>query len=196
MLLEPVSVALKVISVFEKLDIPYFIGGSLASAIHGVVRATNDVDIVADLKMEHILPLKEALQGEFYIDEEMIKDAIKRKSSFNVIYLKLVFKIDIFVSSSIPYSQEQFRRRYKETLIHESQQTAYIATPEDTILSKLEWYKLGGEISERQWIDVLGILKVQGKRLDINYLLNWAEKLGLNQLLKRSMEEAGIEEVD
>jgi len=71
MLLEPASIALKVISIFEKLGIPYFIAGSLASAIHGVVRATNDVDIVADLKIKHIPQLKKALQKEFYIDENI-----------------------------------------------------------------------------------------------------------------------------
>ncbi|MEW6102346.1 MAG: hypothetical protein AB1630_00780 [bacterium] len=193
MLLEPTFVALKLVSFFEKLDIPYFIGGSLASAIYGVVRATNDVDIVADLKMEHILPLKEALQDEFYIDEEMIKEAIKRKSSFNLIYLEWMFKIDIFVFDCHPYTQEQLRRRYKEIVIRNPEQTAYISTPEDTILSKLQWYKMGGEVSDRQWSDVLGVLKVQGRRLDMKYLLCWADKLNLKHLLKKSLEEAGIE---
>lgn len=191
MLLEPVSIALKVISVFEELNIPYFIGGSLASAIHGVVRATNDVDIVANLRMEHILPLKKALQNEFYIDEDMIKDAIKRKSSFNLIYLELIFKIDIFVSGSHPYAQEQLRRRYKEIVIRKPEQTAYIATPEDTVLSKLEWYKKGEGISDRQWSDILGVLKVQGTKLDMSYIRRWAEKLSISGLLKKALDDAG-----
>ncbi len=190
MLLEPAFVALKVISVFEKLDVPYFVGGSLASAIHGVVRTTNDVDIVADLKMEHVLPLKKALQDEFYIDEDMIKEAIKRKSSFNLIYLEWMFKVDIFISNTHLYTQEQLKRRYKEIVIHEPEQTAYIATPEDTVLSKLQWYKMGGEVSDRQWNDVLGVLKVQGNRLDMNYLQHWACELNLSDLLKKSLEEA------
>ncbi len=192
MLLEPVFVALKVISVLEKLGIPYFIGGSLASAIHGVVRATNDVDIIADLKMEHVLPLKKALQNEFYVDEDMIREAIRKKSSFNLIYLELMFKIDIFVSSSHPYIQEEFRRRYNEIVSNKPEQTAYIATPEDTILSKLKWYKIGGCISDRQWSDVLGVLKVQGEQLDMVYLKQWAEDLSISDLLGKALGEAGL----
>ncbi|MDI6791745.1 MAG: hypothetical protein QME81_02595 [bacterium] len=191
MLLEPTTVALKIISVFEELGVPYFIGGSLASAIHGVVRATNDVDIVADLKMEHVLPLKKALQDEFYIDEEMIKEAIKRKSSFNIIYLEWMFKVDIFVLGSRPYVQEQLRRRYEEIVSRKPEQTAYIATREDTILSKLEWYRMGGEVSDRQWSDVLGVIKVQGNCLDMDYLNHWANKLNLDDLLKKALDEAG-----
>jgi hypothetical protein len=114
MLLRPISIALKVISVLEDLCVPYFIGSSLASAIYGVVRATNDVDIVAGLKMEHVIPFKEALQKEFYIDEDMIKKAIKRKSSFNLIYLELMFKVDVFILTDHHYDQEQLKRRYKE----------------------------------------------------------------------------------
>lgn len=192
MLLEPVSVALKVILVLEELDIPYFISGSLASAIHGVVRATNDVDIVADLKMEHVIPLKKALQNEFYVDEDMIREAIGKKSSFNLIYLELMFKIDIFVSSNHPYAQEQLRRRYNEIVINKPEQTAYISTPEDTILSKLKWYKMGGCISDRQWSDVLGVLKVQGEQLDMVYLKQWAEDLGISDLLRKALDEAGL----
>jgi len=190
-MLEPADIALKIVSVFEKLGVPYFIGGSLASAIHGVVRATNDIDIVAGLKMEDVLPLKEALQKEFYIDEEMIKEAIIRKSSFNLIYLELMFKV--FILSSHPYDQEQLKRRYKEVIIRKDEQTAYVATPEDTILSKLDWFRKGGEVSDRQWGDVLGIIKVQEKRLDMNYLYHWADKLGITQLLKKSIEEARID---
>ncbi|MDI6736668.1 MAG: hypothetical protein QME42_10855 [bacterium] len=194
MLLEPTSVALKVISVFEELGIPYFIGGSLASAIHGVVRSTNDVDIVADLKSEHILPLKNALQSEFYIDEEMIEEAIERKSCFNLIYLELMFKIDIFIASNHPYIQEQFKRRSKETVTQNPQKSAYVATPEDTILSKLEWFRKGGEVSDRQWTDVLGIIKLQKEEVDMAYLHEWANKLNLGDLLRKGLEEAGIEE--
>jgi len=194
MLVEPTVVALKIITVFEELGIPYFIGGSLASAIHGVVRSTNDVDIVADLKLEHILPLKNALQSEFYIDEDMIKEAIERKSYFNLIYLELMFKVDIFIASNHPYIQEQFKRRGKETIIRDSEKSAYVATPEDTILSKLDWFRKGGGISDRQWMDVLGIIKVQGKQLDMDYLHDWADKLNLGDLLKKGLEEAGIKE--
>ncbi|MFH1562932.1 MAG: hypothetical protein ABIF11_05890 [Nitrospirota bacterium] len=194
MLLEPTSVALKVISVFEELGIPYFIGGSLASAIHGVVRSTNDVDIVADLKPEHILPLKNALQSEFYIDKDMIKEAIERKSCFNLIYLELMFKVDIFVAGNHPYIQEQFKRRGKETIIRNPEKIAYVSTPEDTILSKLDWFRKGGGVSDRQWADVLGVIKLQGKRLDMDYLHDWANKLNLGDLFRKGLEEAGIGE--
>jgi len=192
MLIEPTFVALKVISVLERLDISYFISGSLASALHGVVRSTNDVDIVADLKMEHVLPLKKALKDEFYIDEEMIKEAIEKKSSFNIIYLEWIFKVDIFIPGNYPYLKEQLRRRYKEIVVSKPRQTAYIATPEDTILSKLEWYKMGDKASDRQWNDVLGVLKVQGDRLNMDYLYHWANKLDIDNLLEKALNEVEI----
>lgn len=190
MISEPIVVTLLVIEALEKLGVPYLIGGSLASTIHGVVRATLDTDLVADLRPEHAAPLAQALGAAFYVDVETIHDAIRRRSSFNVIHLELMFKVDIFVSRKRPFDRAQFERRTAQVVTTEPERTAYVASAEDTVLTKLEWYRMGGEVSERQWRDVLGVLKVQAGRLDLAYLRRWAAELRVADLLEKALAES------
>lgn len=173
----------------EKIGIPYLIGGSLASSIYGIPRATQDADIVADIHKKDIEPLNEALKDKFYIDTESIKKAIKHQSYFNLIHLKSMFKIDVYIFKREEFYKEEFKRRQKIAITSTPERKAYIATPEDTILSKLEWFRKGEEVSDRQWDDILGILKVQKEHLDMNYLYDWASKLNLTDLLKKSLRE-------
>lgn len=116
MLPEPVAVTLLVIEALEALNVPYFIGGSLASAVHGVARTTVDVDLVADLRSEHAERLAKALGDAFYVDVEAIQDAIRRRSSFNVVHLETMFKVDVFVSKQRPFDQAQFERRTAQVI--------------------------------------------------------------------------------
>jgi hypothetical protein len=179
------------VKAFERLGILYYIGGSIASSAYGVARATLDVDMVSELKSEHVHPLAEMLKSEYYIDEEMILDAVKRKSSFNIIHLQTMFKIDIFLKKSNPYNEEVFRRKRKENLDEEKGDAEFfIASSEDIILNKLEWFRMCGEISERQWNDVLGVIKVQGSLLDKEYLYHWAGELEITALLEKAFKEA------
>lgn len=182
-----------VVDALERLGIAYHIGGSVASSAHGIARATLDVDIVADLALAHIRPLVETLRETCYIDEEMVREAVQRRSSFNVIHLETVLKVDVFVLKARPYDQEAFRRIRRDTL-DEAQDARefYVASPEDVILNKLEWYRLGGGVSDRQWNDVLGVLKVQRDALDFFYLRRWATDLRVSDLLDRALGDAGI----
>ena len=190
MLLEPAAVTLLVTETLEALGVPYLIGGSLASTIHGLVRTTQDTDLVADLRPEHVTPFVQRLGQDFYSDAEVIHEAIRRQSSFNLIHLKSMFKVDIFIIKQRPFDRSQFERRERQVVGDEPEHSAYVATAEDTILTKLEWYRLGGEVSERQWRDVLGILKVQGDRLDLIYLQRWATELKVADLWQKALAEA------
>lgn len=189
---EPVRITLAIIKVFNKLHIPYVVGGSLASSLHGIPRATQDVDIVADIKHVHITPLVKALEKSWYIDENMIRDAIKNQSSFNVLYLETMFKIDIFILKDDPVSNSEMKRRQKYTVTDDDEGSLYIASAEDIILQKLYWYKIGDKVSERQWNDTIGVVKVQDKNLDFNYLKNTARMLGVAELLSELLKECKI----
>ena len=188
---EPVEVTIKVTSVFEKLSIPYLIGGSLASALYCMVRTTQDADIVAEMRLEHIQPFVLALQDEFYIDDEMITESIQHYSSFNIIHRETMFKVDVFIPRPRPFLQSQLARAQKQTFTFENEVGAKFASPEDTILSKLEWYRLGNEVSERQWRDVLGILKTRAGELDLDYMRKWAGELNVSDLLERTLQVVG-----
>ncbi len=192
MIPEPIAVTLLVIEALNDLGIPYLIGGSLASAVHGVPRATMDADLVADLRLEHAEPLARALGSAFYVDVESIRDAIRRHGGFNVIHLETMFKVDIFVRKPRPFDAAQFARRRDVVVATDPERTAYFASAEDSILTKLEWYRFGGEVSERQWGDVLGILKAQSTRLDLSYLRRWANALNVADLFERALREAGL----
>lgn len=185
---EPVEVTLKVTGVFEKLGVPYLIGGSLASTLYGMVRTTQDSDIVAEMRLEHLKPFVSALQDEFYVDDEMIADSIQQYASFNIIHRETLFKVDVFIPRPRPFLQSQLARAQRQVFAFDTEVSAKFASPEDTILSKLEWYRMGGEVSERQWRDILGVLKTRAGELDLAYLQKWANELKVDDLLERALK--------
>lgn len=179
-----------VITVWEKLCVPYHLGGSVVSSAYGTPRTTLDIDVVADMQEAQIVPFAHALTGVYYVDAEMISGAIAHRSTFNLIHLTTMIKIDVFLPKSRPYDQEVFRRKRLDTIDDAADAPQFFLTsPEDVILSKLEWFRLGGEVSERQWLDVFGVLRVQRNRLDIAYLQHWAQELAVDDLLRQALQE-------
>ena len=187
-----IEVTLKVVKVFEELGIAYHIGGSLASSAFGIARSTLDVDIVAEIKPHQASDIYENLREEFYVDAEMILSAIQKQSSFNLIHLETLFKVDVFPLKNHPFDHQAFQRRLQKSFSEDASQQLFFATPEDIILHKLVWYKTGEGVSDRQWIDVQGVLKVQGDQLDMVYLKGWAKGLTVFNLLMKAIDESGI----
>jgi hypothetical protein len=188
----PFAALLQVIRAFETLGITYSIGGSLASSLYGTPRSTNDADVIADVTEQHVAPLVSALEADFMVDSEAIQEALASSSSFNMIHVTSMDKIDIFVSGQVAWRVQQLRRRRTEPLLPtETSPLAYFNSPEDTILAKLAWYRLGNETSERQWADILAVLSVQGPALDRDYLREWAARLDVADLLARALQQQG-----
>jgi hypothetical protein len=180
-----------IVDMFDQLLVSYSVVGSVASSAHGIARATLDADLVADLKMEHVDTLVGALIDDYYIDRDAVEDAVRRRAMFNVVHLHTMLKVDVYILTGRPFDRESFRRRLEAPLEDTEGARQYaVDTPEDTVLHKLEWYRAGGEVSDRQWSDIIGVVKVQSGLLDLDYMRRWAASLGVEDLLDRAFEEA------
>lgn len=189
---DPISVALLVTKEFEKLGVPYFLAGSLASALYGVGRSTLDADLVADLPADKAEKFVSAMDKQFVVDKDIILNAINRRGSFNLLHRQTMFKVDVFLPKDA-FDLAQLERRLPEKLHKDDERSIFVASAEDTILAKLKWYRMGNEVSDRQWQDIIGILKLQKDKLDNNLLRQWASKIGVADLLARAFNETGIE---
>lgn len=185
----PLSVLSQVAGILDQQGIRYVLVGSFASSIHGMYRATADIDILADINAEQVRPLFEALQNDFYVDEKTMRDAVTQRRSFNVIHFNSVFKVDFFVAKSDDFGAAQLARRELRPILPDREEAVYVATAEDTILAKLRWYRLSNDSLGNQWNDVLGILGISKNSLDLPYLRAWAEKLGIAELLQKALDD-------
>lgn len=186
------SAALPVIELLEGLGIEFHVGGSLASGFAGVARTTQDVDLVlAGLSPAQAVIMARGLEGSFYVSLESIRDASRRRGSFNVMHLETMTKIDIFLHGNSAFDRSVMRRR---TPIHVEAlgRTVDFASAEDIVLRKLVWFDAGNRMSDRQWYDLVGVLKVQGPKTDVGYLRHWARDQGVEELLERALAEAGL----
>lgn len=181
---DPYDIVAEVIAVLEGLQIDYFIGGSIASALHGEPRYTQDADVVVRLPASAVSSLVTALQSQFYTNEEALRDAIRRKSAANLIHYDTGFKVGLMISRERPFEQSRFERR---TRLPAGLHQFWVATAEDMVLVKLEWFRLGGEISDKQWRDVLALLLTSAT--DLSYLNHWAGELHLADLLEKALRE-------
>lgn len=172
----------------EKCGGQYFVGGSLASAFQGEPRATNDVDLVVDLPVSRIAALANELGPDFQVDMDMVRDAFLRRSSCNIFFLPSVLKIDLFAVGTGPYDQSEFARR-KKIQIRPNGDALVLKTPEDSVLRKLLWFQDGGGVSNKQWRDVVQLIKINAS-LDREYMDTWALRLGITGLLEKARDEA------
>ena len=183
---EALQVALLVIEVLCDLGVPYHVGGSYASAIHGIPRQTHDVDLVVDLQPDRVGAIAKTLEGEFYVDEQSIARAVSQRSSFNLVHFATGVKVDVFVKGPSGFDASEFSRSVVVRL-GDPLRDVNVKSAEDTVLRKLLWFRLGGEVSDRQWEDVRGIVGVQGERLDVQYLRRWADPLGIRDLIEKAL---------
>jgi len=169
----------------EKLSVPYFVTGAVACIAYGEPRFTNDIDIVADVKVEHIAQLKECFpQQEFYLDSDTIREAIRRRHQFNIIHPASGLKIDVMISKRDAFDKSRFSRIIRMHPLEDTE--ANFASPEDVIIKKMEYYKEGS--SEKHIRDILGMLKISGDMIDPKYISLWAKILNLEDIWEAIQE--------
>ncbi len=170
-----------------KLDVEYMLTGSLASSLQGEPRATHDIDLVVELRAAAAKRLAEAFpQPGFYVSAERIRQAVRRKTMFNLIDLNSGDKVDFWPLTEDPFDRSRFSRRRIERLFDHQ---IHVSSPEDTILMKLRWSKASGG-SEKQFRDALRVFEVQYDALDHDYLEHWVGRLELHRLWRRLKREA------
>ena len=188
---DPLRIALAVAGILDRLGVAYITVGSFASSVHGEPRSTDDVDIVADLRPGSAAGLVGALGQEWYVSMDAARDAIARGTSFNAVHLASGVKVDIFVVGADGFDAHRVASGTPVRLGGEPGATLRVDTAEHTVLRKLEWFRRGGEVSDRQWRDVVGVLRAQGAHLDRDELAAWADRLGVSDLLTRALGDAG-----
>ncbi len=179
---DPIEIAADTGARLDALGVAWVIGGSIASSFHGEPRSTQDVDMVVALLDRHVAPFAKAISRDYYVDADAMRAAVTSGESFNAVHFASVIKIDFFVAGDDPFEAERLRSRQR---VEVPNGNLYVDTAEHTLLRKLEWYRRGGEASERQWRDVQAIARIQGDALDRDHLRLWAGRLGVLDLLER-----------
>ena len=170
----------------DDAGIPSMVAGSVGSSFHGRPRATQDADIVIDPEEDQFTSFLAIVQQGYYVSREAALDALRRRTMFNIIDLERGWKADLIIRKDRPFSRQEFERRRQ---IDAMGQTLWVVSPEDIILSKLEWMK--GRESDIQYSDALGVAAAQWGNLDLEYLRKWAGQLGVENMLTRLLKEAG-----
>jgi hypothetical protein len=171
----------RIVALLDAANIPYMVSGSFASTYHGVPRATQDLDVVIDPTDAALANFAQAaLKNDLYVDPDRAREALRQRRQFNVIDATSGWKADLIVRKDRPFSREEFSRRVRARLLDVD---VWVATPEDTVLAKLEWSARGG--SDLQMADVAGIVRVRAQDLDRDYIRRWAAELGVLEAWER-----------
>lgn len=189
----PLSALFDFVSVLDDVGLPYALGGSLASSAHGEPRASADADVLVALSANDLEVFLGRLEGRYYVGREAAAEAVRDRRSFNVIHLGTMYKIDVFVAGPSRLDRNQLRRSRRVALGQGPGGLVSVTSAEDVVLRKLDWYRRGGDVSDRQWRDVIGVLKLQQGALDLAYLRETAAAEGLEDLLQLGLIEAGFD---
>ena len=173
--------------ILEVLGVDYAIGGSIASSVYGEIRFTQDADVTVEPFTDKAERFYEEIKDSFYISKAAMYEALGSRKSFNIIHLASAFKIDIFVRGDDEFDKQVLSRRRSIKLDESIERSFSVVSPEDIVLLKLKWYREGGCSSERQWRDILGVLRIQKDELDAEYLKKWAATLGVDDLLDKAL---------
>lgn len=192
---DPLPSALHFAAILEELRIDYWLGGSLASSVHGEPRSTHDVDFVVDMRARDVSGLVARLSPDYHVSESYVHESVSRRGSFQVVHKEGYHRIDVFVKKDEPFAHEQHRRRTRTVIDPATGRALWITSAEDIVLQKLVWYRKGDEVSDRQWRDVLGVLKAN-PGLDRSHLERWAGELDVSDLLSRALAHAGLVSTD
>ncbi len=188
---ETLLVAHSVGAALESLGADWYVGGSVASSIHGIPRATQDADVVATLRPGQGRKLAALLNEEFYIDGNTAEQAIRDRRSFNVIHLETMFKVDVFVSRGDTFSRRAMASRLVRVVSESPPLSLPVATAEDTVAHKLFWYRQADEASDKQWSDLVGGLKTMGRAPDLARLRLACADLDGEDRVDRALGAAG-----
>lgn len=176
--LKPHELMQKVADFFQSQGIAYWVVGSMASMAYGEPRFTNDVDIVADLKVEHAVALCEAFRApDYYLSEAAVREAIARRFQFNILHPASGLKVDVFIPADTDFSRSEASRIKRIT--SKGEYSAWFGSPEDVLLHKLIYFQLSGGVSDKHLRDIAGMLRVRRAELDRDYIVEWASRLGV-----------------
>jgi len=184
----PYELLQMIVETLDRLNITYLVTGSVAAMAYGEPRLTNDIDIVAAIEETHIAGLLSAFPpAEFYMSEEALREAIRRRTQFNIIHPSSGLKVDIILQKGTPFDESRFARirRIKPAETY----TASFAAPEDIIIMKMRYYLEGG--SEKHLRDITGILKVSRDEVDMAYIANWSQRLDLTHIWEMILRRVG-----
>lgn len=177
---DPIALAARVGAALDAIGVLHTIGGSIAASFAGEPRSTIDIDFVIALDRAQVPALVAALP-DFYVSEDSLYRAVDTKGAANAIHQDTQLKVDFFIAGGTPLDEQQLTRRQRVEV--RFGQVIYIHPAEDVLLQKLRWYRMGGAVSDRQWRDIMGIIRTQGARLDRAYLITHAPILDVEEEL-------------